>query len=46
MITKHELDKILIEINQILAGLNKRIEDLESAKPPRTTKTPKSQEIT
>jgi hypothetical protein len=40
MITKQELDKILIEINQILAGLDKRIETLENS---RTTKSTKSQ---
>lgn len=40
MITKQELDKVLIEINQILAGMTKRIEELEKAQvSKRVTKT-------
>jgi len=39
MITKQELDKVLIEINQILAGMNKRIEELEKSRTTRTTKS-------
>jgi hypothetical protein len=33
MITKNDMDKILSEVNVILAKLDKRISDLENKKP-------------
>lgn len=38
-VTKQELDKVLIELNKILAGLDKRLETLEKTRTTRTTKS-------
>lgn len=40
MITQTELNQVLIEINKILDGLNKRITDLEQAQAPIKKPTP------
>lgn len=45
MITKNDIDKILVDVNRILANFEERISSLESAKAkPTTTTTRKSQE--
>jgi len=43
MITQSELNQVLVEINKILDGINKRITDLEKAQAPtKKTTTAKS----
>ena len=47
MVTKQDVDNILMQVNAILEGFNKRITALEEAsKKPTTTKTTRSQEKT
>jgi hypothetical protein len=41
MVTKQELDGVLIEINNILQAMNKRITDLEKAYTPKPEVTRK-----
>lgn len=47
MVTKQDVDNILIQVNAILELLNERVTTLEEAiKKPTTTKTTRSQEKT
>tara|TARA_S200002703_G_C3633466_1_gene194564 strand:- start:319 stop:462 length:144 start_codon:yes stop_codon:yes gene_type:complete len=47
MVTKQDVDNILVQVNAILERLNERVTALEeSMKKPTTTKTPRSQEKT
>ena len=47
MVTKQDVDNILIQVNAILERLNERVTTLEEViKKPTTTKTTRSQEKT
>lgn len=46
VVTKKEFQEVIDQMNSILTKLDERIKKIEDAKPSRTTKSTKSQEIT